>query len=63
MTEIEKQLKAALGTAGFFLLRKQLKRIGISFDADSKMVFMSHDGKEPVGYSFKLIEDFVNNVD
>lgn len=62
MTELEKQLRKSIGTMGFVLLMKLLKRIEISFDGEDRTVTVYRNGQEPVVFTFSIIEDFINNV-
>lgn len=62
MSDIEKQLRSALGTAGFWLLIKALKSVEIAFDLEDRTLTIYRDNQEPVIIELALIEDYVNNV-
>lgn len=62
MSEIETELKSALGTIGFCMLMKALRKIEVGFDSEDRTLIIYRDKHEPVVIDFVVIEEFVNNV-
>ncbi|MBE3144110.1 MAG: hypothetical protein IMZ61_09340 [Planctomycetes bacterium] len=60
MTELEQQIKAAVGLAAYWALMKIVKGIEIAIDGDDKQITIYRNGKEPVRIGFEQIERFIN---